>query len=122
MSTTIKAILDCGHLPSTSSATAGYGHDAQGKTYCYDCCAKRELDSMRQTGKATLYLTTRSDGKRIVSDWPGHLSFPVHHETRGHHNIAGTRYDVWFTVDSRPWHGTQYGDMTQIVHCRRTRG
>jgi hypothetical protein len=45
-------IADCGHLiPGT-----GYGRDANGVTFCYDCAAIRERATMVKTGKATLYL------------------------------------------------------------------
>jgi hypothetical protein len=42
--------------------------------------------------------------------------------TTGRHNIAGVRYDVWFRgPDGHVWWGVQYGDMTQICHCKRTK-
>ena len=31
-----------------------------------------------------------------------------------------TTYDVWFIgPDGKEWHGVQYGDLTQVCHCRR---
>lgn len=36
---------------------------------------------------------------------------------------TGVRYDTWFTgPDGKQWHAVQYGDNTQIAHCRRTKG
>ena len=111
-------VLDCGHLPSPHGPyTTGYGRDARGKKHCYACCAEMEKARMIETGRATLYLS----GNKIA-DWPGTLSFPCRVK-RGAHNIARYRYDAWFTgPDGKPWHGVQYGDNTQIIHCRRVRG
>lgn len=72
---------------------------------------------MVATGRATLYL----DGLNIL-DWPGRLRFRAARRSTGRHNIAGTRTDVWFVgPDGAAWHGVQYGQNTQIVHCKRTR-
>lgn len=89
---------------------------------CYACCGKREREAMIRTGKATLYLQHQNGGLNgTVTDWPGTLRFSCGVRI-GRHNIAGRRYDVWFTgPDGAQWHGTQYGDNTQIVHCRRTK-
>lgn len=58
-----------------------------------------------------------------LTDWAGRLSFPVTSISKGRHNMAGTRYDVTFTgPDGKPWRGTQYGENTQICHCRRLGG
>lgn len=58
-----------------------------------------------------------------VTDWPGKLSFPVTSISKGRHNMARTRYDVTFIgPDGKPWRGTQYGENTQICHCRRIGG
>lgn len=39
------------------------------------------------------------------------------------HNIAGVRYDVWFTIagDANVWHGFQCGNMTTAIRCTRTK-
>ena len=105
---------------------------------CYACCAAEDRRAMLETGRATLYLTilpgssevgmmnrkafhgwNYADGK--VTNWPGSLSLACRVK-RGNHNMAGRRYDVWFTLEGQPWHGTQYGDNTQIVHCHRVKG
>ena len=71
---------------------------------------------MTEHGRIMLYL---SNGE--VMNWPGTLRFPAH-VRKGRHNIAGSRYDVWFAgPDGFQWHGVQYGDNTQICHCKRTK-
>jgi hypothetical protein len=92
---------------------------------------------MIESGKGMLYLTLEyEDGtertaygrtmKRIKSsggkltNWPGTLELKVRYATRGAHNIAGTRYDVWFTgPDGKEWHGVQLGENSQICRVHR---
>jgi hypothetical protein len=86
---------------------------------CYACCAIEDIQFMDENGKATLYLT---DNMSRVSNWLGSLNFLVYHVKKSRHNIARFRYDVWFYgPDGFIWHGVQYGDNTQICHCRRTK-
>ena len=108
-------ILDCGHEPSVHlEHTTGYGTDLEGKTFCYDCAALQEKAFMVKEGKTILYLTGSE-----ITDWPGHLRFKAHVQ-KGNHNIAGVRYDAWFTDHTGArWHGVQYGNNTQIIHCKR---
>ena len=90
----------------------------QSPVVCFTCCATDDKARMIETGRAMLYLTTSAPAK--VSNWPNSLSFPVSRILRGSHNWARVRYDVTFTgPDGRQWRGTQYGDNTQICHCRR---
>jgi len=111
-------ILDCGHAPSPHSPiTTGYGVTEDGKRHCYDCCAHRVRVRMIETGKGVLYLS----GKELT-DWPGKLRFPVYagYIAKGRHNMARVRYDGQFIgPDGKRWRFTQYGDNTQIAHCRR---
>jgi hypothetical protein len=87
---------------------------------CYACCGEHDRRRMLETGKATLYLCQREPGAWVVSNWPSSLVFPVHHKRTGRHNMARRRYDAWFTgPDGKNWHGVQYGDNTQICHCKR---
>lgn len=111
-------MCDCGHAPSAHGEhTTGY-ITIDGKTTCYECCAKLDAQWMREKGKITLYLTTDGD-KATVGNWPGSLKFSAF-VRKGRHNIARTRYDVWFIgPDHAQWHGVQYGENTQICHCRR---
>jgi hypothetical protein len=109
-------LLDCGHPVSEHlSITTGYGTDKDGKKHCYECCAVRDKAAMIEDGKATLYLA-----KNEVTNWPGSLRFAVSYTRKGRHNIAGSRHDVWFTgPDGKRWHGVQFGENTQLCHCRR---
>jgi hypothetical protein len=102
----------------------------QGNKVCYACCAEYDKEYMRKHGKITLYLThqnplkpgtvsAKEDGWR-VTNWPSSLILPVFHIRKGKHNIAGSRYDVWFYFEGREWWGRQFGENTQLVHCRRT--
>lgn len=116
-----------------------YGIDAQDFKHCYECCGKRDLKDMKETGEITLYLSFDFPEYMIgwpyskickprkyqivlngkVSNWPGSLSFPVKMVNIGRHNLAGVRYDFWFWADGEHWHGVRYGDNTQIAHCKR---
>lgn len=108
--------LDCGHKVSPqANITPGYGLNSKGETSCYKCCAAEDLSYMRKQGKITLYLSNKE-----ITNWPGSLRFPVHYIRTGKHNIAGKRYDAWFMgPDKDTWHGVQYGDNTQLIHCKR---
>ena len=117
---------DCGehkvHVNPTGNGGVGYARvseDGIEKKVCYDCCGKRDLVQMEAEGRIALYLVKR-EGKQIVVNWPGTLSFPVRYSRTGRHNIAGTREDVWFTgPDGREWWGVSYGQWTQICRCKR---
>lgn len=119
MTTTPKR-CDCGHAPSAhSEISTGYGTDHDGKTACYECCAKWDRETMTKEGRHTLYLT-KKDGKHEITNWPGSLRFPVLNVRTGRHNMAGKRYTAYFYgPDGKLWSGTRYGDMTEIAHCRR---
>ena len=119
-----QEVLECGHpasahVPSTSGLVPrhGYGIDPEGNRHCYACCAVQDAQQMQADGKITLYLGTGE-----VTNWPGSLRLKVNYQRKGRHNLAGVRYDVWFTgPDGDNWHGVQYGNMTQLVHCTRIR-
>lgn len=123
---------DCGQdKPVGTSGGTGYGYydDRPESPICYDCCGKRELAAMIETGRAVLYLTCEPASKMKtgrnttgkVSNWPGTLSYRCY-TTVGHHNIARVRYDLWFNgPDGYKWHGVQYVDNTQIARCKRTK-
>jgi hypothetical protein len=119
----LLAILDCGHEPSEHSEhTTGYGQDSEGKRYCYACCAQRDRENMIRDGRITLYLTREDNGSWWVGNWPGSAKFKVGSYRKGGHNIARTRHDVWFMgPDGKEWHGVQYGENTQICHCKRSK-
>lgn len=110
------------HKSHTSELTTGYATfgDSDDKV-CFECCGKRDADSMAEHGKATMYLTgaNESQGWAHVSNWPGTLQIRVRRIRKGRHNIAGCRYDVWFAFQGAEWHGTQFGDNTQICRVKR---
>jgi len=89
---------------------------------CFECCGDQDRASMRQTGRAVLYLS-KIGADWFVSNWPGTLrictNFPG--VCVGRHNIAGRRYDVWFNFEGCLWHGVTYGDNTQLCHVKRTK-
>jgi len=137
-----SAVCDqCGQACVKGDITTGYGIDEDGNRFCFRCCGVQDRESMVETGRAVLYLAKRnlSDGelahglmfsvgpglgRRIgtheVTNWPGSLRFRTWGPTKGSHNIAGSRYDVWFIgPDAEAWWGVQYGDWTQICHCKR---
>lgn len=125
----------CGEIiPSApkGAITTGYGLDAvTGSPVCYGCCAKRDMEDMRSSGRATLYLHMTPvrikrgwkmlDGIKI-SNWPGSLEFKVLNDTAkiSQTNWGLTRVDVWFEFDKFVWHGKLIGDNTQLLHCRKT--
>ncbi len=122
----IKTGFICGDCKSeitreSDSCSTGYGIDKNDRKICFKCCAEDDKKQMREQGKISLYLTfpKGSLANIKVNNWPGSLSFPIHYVRNGRHNIAGKRYDVWFSFEGTRWHGVKYGDMTDICHCKR---
>ena len=116
---------ECGkHIVHESNLTTGYAIDQQQRKICFQCCGKRDRQSMIDMGHSRhlpLYLTA-TDGKGEVTNWPGTLRFPVTHHRNNRHNMGGTRHDVWFAgPDGHVWHGVQIGEQTQVCHCKRTK-
>lgn len=112
--------------------TTGYGIDDNGKRICFACCGERDRLSMREGKPIALYLNmpttlymgqNHANGSNFASltNWPGTLKIVLHGVRKGYHNMAGYRYDVWFTFEGHKWHGVQYGDNTQICRCRTVR-
>lgn len=108
----------CGqHKSFLSDITTGYGIDKDGNKVCYECCAKNDAKELieLQPGKKTIQYW---DGRNITN-WPGSLKISPYHTSKGRHNIAGTRTDIYFKFEGFSFHATQYGDMTQIAHIRK---
>lgn len=133
---------DCGQIkPVQTTGGTGYASDGAGNKTCYECCGKADAKYMRDHDRMTLYLAVDHESlaanntshefmvrHRIhhrnygwkVTNWPGTLRMNGVTVSKGRHNIAGSRYDCWFTgPDGAKWHGVQYGEMTQILHCRK---
>jgi hypothetical protein len=106
----------CGVECIASGFTTGYGQDRDGNKYCFECCTKQDKAFMRENGKITLYLDTEA---RKVTNWTGNLSLPITGMSKGNHNIAGVRYDINFRFENKLWYGTQYGEFTQLCHCKQ---
>jgi len=120
------------NLHHDSDFTTGYGRDYDtGDIICFQCCGEQDKDTMAECkpgDKFTLYLTLYNgwskDRKLVdfpkVSNWPGTLKFRVQSWVTGRHNWGLNRYDVWFKDHTGAWWwGVQYGDNTQIVHCKK---
>jgi hypothetical protein len=108
--------------PVHKQGSTGYAYQGNAKgpraLICYECCGLRDKETMIADGKTMLYWI----GDYVVN-WCETLKFKVNHTRTGKHNIARRRYDIWFTgPDGKPWHGIQYGDNTQICHCKRVKG
>ena len=103
----------------SASIGTGRGQYSEGREFCYGCCARMDEEWMDEKGKILLYYTIR-DGKETVSNWPGTLIFRVLESRTSHHNIGGTRYDLWFNDrHGRRWHGIQIGRMNEVARCKR---
>ena len=112
-----RAVCDtCGQACISNGGGTGYGIDRDtGDHICYRCCGIADAESMARDGQVCLYLTNNE-----VTNWPGSLRFSVWGPTRGSHNIASSRYDVWFIgPQGEAWWGVQYGERTQLCHCKR---
>lgn len=124
MKTTFVCSVCSQTIEHNALITTGYAITKDNKKVCYKCCAEREARELEKTGKGILYLSViekksvRDTGMQL-SNWPGTLTLPVLNVVRGRHNIAGSRTDVWFKFAGQPWHGIQYGEFTQICHCKR---
>ena len=124
------------HFVHTDNLTTGYGVDKDGNKVCFSCCGYEDKAEMILTGKAVLYLTKTDEDvplssmglqplkkRYYVTNWPGTYKTHCTYHKKGRHNMAGSRYDVWFTgPDGLPWWGVQYGENTQICHCKRIKG
>lgn len=126
----VPRLLDCGHPPSGQDKfVLGYGVGPDRKTFCHACCAEHDKNAMVREGRATLYLVrnhavrdNHDSGYYEVVNWPGSLKFPVYYYSVGAHNISGERVDVWFHgPDGFVWHGRQYGHMSDVCRCTRTK-
>ena len=100
-------MLDCGHPESDhSDFTRGYGKDAEGHRYCYDCCHARDLDSMARDGRIDAYLS--SDGNSITN-WPGNKLATVMQEYQTSAGGFARRTEITRVVaraaDGSLWHG-----------------
>lgn len=113
--------VDCKQeKPVQTDGGTGYAKDSYGSHVCYDCCAERDRDHMRNHEKTVLYL---DHDKREIVNWPGTLRMPVREMRRFFHAFAheGKAYCGSFIgPDGKVWLFKNIGD-SQIAHCRRSR-
>lgn len=111
----------CGKECKPDGISTGYGvMPKTGEKVCYSCCGeldKQQLLNAKPGDKFYLYLTRDNKGGYYVSNWPGSFKIPVCSRI-GYHNIAGDRYDFWFSVGNRKFHGVMYGNNTEVAHIR----
>jgi hypothetical protein len=109
MGTTFKCAVCRETKPVHTDGGTGYASHRDRKV-CYACCGRSDTRRMERGLPVMLYY----DGK-VVSNWPGTLKMEPTYTKKGRHNLAGTRTDVWFRFKARLFHGTQYGEWTQIL-------
>lgn len=105
---------------STSAYTTGYGTmpDKPRTKVCFACCGEDDRKALETQDRITLYLVKRKD-RYFVVNWPGTLEIPVY-VREGRHNIGRTRFDTWFSVAGKHWHGVNIGD-NDILRCKRVK-
>ena len=108
----------CGKTKTVDSAFfSGYGLTDSGAKHCYECCAKDDLQFMKENNRTTLYLIETKGGGMCIQNWPGSLNIPIRMYKRGGHNWGLIRTDVWFAAAGKNWHGKQIGNNSQLCHC-----
>lgn len=109
--------------PVQTDGGTGYASNPEtDEKTCYACCADVDREYMSSNNRITLYLVKyhKQTNSWAITNWPSSLVIRPTRVTTGRHNIAGKRYDCWFRDhEGKEWHGVQYGDNTQLVHCRK---
>lgn len=125
------------YTPGSSVSNFAYTRD--NRMVCVKCCAELEKAYMRTHDKIVLYFQsfqhryqtdyTRKNKIYIIgghgdvmgelTDAMGNKIVDLYYIDRGKHNIAGRRYDFRFMFEGRTWHGTVYGDNSDLAYCRR---
>lgn len=131
----------CNKQFKKTEITTGYGIDHHGHKLCFDCIGKldrKKLYNMPIGGKTILYHIREKTGndtyRHFVSNCSGTFKNSAILQNIGRHNIAGKRYDLDFVLKDEngnvikdkkgkmQWfHGTRYGDMTEILHVRKVK-
>ena len=93
----------------------GYGVDADDNKVCYACCGNQDAAYMDENDRITLYLS-----KGEITNWPGtYRRRAVVVEKKRGHNWGLTRRDAYFRNGADYWWGVQYGENTELCHCRK---
>lgn len=84
--------------------------------------ALAELEAMKQTGKALLYMFRDESGSISVGTWASkpYQRTSVWRARHSRNNWGCQRTDVWFNADGSTWHGVNIGD-NDIVRCSRNK-
>lgn len=104
--------------------TTGYAIDKDQNKVCFSCCGIQDAKELKELpyGKTiAFYLTKDKTGNWRVCNWPASFIVPVRVPVKGLHNIARYRYDIWFSYEGNKYHGTQYGDNSEIVRIRKVK-
>ncbi len=82
-----------------------------------------ELEAMKQTGRAVLYLFKGATGELYVGQWASQpfQRTRVWKVSHSRNNWGAQRTDVWFNADGSSWHGVNLGD-NDIVRVKRIKG
>lgn len=97
-------ICDCGHPESEHSEhTRGYGRDADGKTFCYECCTASDKEQLRTSNAVCQYIS--GDGKSLTN-WPGFVLGRVLYWGKRHPFSRERRYVRVRDCHGQEWHGT----------------
>lgn len=114
--------------PVKKSGGTGYAENREtGKKTCYECMGAIDAAEMINAIPGTRfvhYLTIDSKLQGLtpfcatVSNWPGSMKLTARLRV-GNHNIAGKRFDIWFQLGGQQFHGTTYGENTQICHIKK---
>lgn len=117
MSDNNKVCSKCGKTITGDNFTPGYALE-NGFVVCYACCAeidRRALSNAKIGQKFSMYLNVKT---QELNNWPGTFKIRLHYVKRGRHNLAGVRFDVWFGYAGKNFHGTSYGNNTDVCHIK----
>lgn len=117
----------CGkELPSKSGIFSNYGTNIAGEKFCYTCCAKNDLETikaMEKDDRFCLYLTKdKKSGLWELSNFPSSLEIKVNYVKEGFHNIADVQRTCWFNIDGKKYIAKQYGNFSEVAYIKRYKG
>lgn len=97
-------LCDCGHPATPSTVSGGYGTDAEGKTYCYDCCTERDNAALLAESRCVHYWGTDKGGLPSLTNWPGYVLGKLY-PGRLHPWSRKRRYVSAVDCHGQRWHG-----------------
>lgn len=111
----------CGKEILSDGFGTGYGLDKNDNKICYACCAIQDKEYMIEYGRMTLYF---DDKKKVITNWPGTLSFNTPVVWSGEHNWWNCKqlYARFIGPDGKVWSGRMVDSgWTQLMNCKRTK-